>query len=296
MTLQVFMYKVKNRLFRTFYTLFNLHPTSAPYISPDGFWRLAQHRLDTGRNMDGARVSPGDVVFVRTDELERFRKEVLPIIHARFVLITHDSDVNIDESKVGIADDPRIIHWFAKNLLVRHPKVTAIPIGLENRRLHNNGIVAHFDRLRANSHERKIRILYAFAVGTNKKSRGAALEVLRSMPLADGPEWVHSKLYREALVEYAFVVSPQGNGFDCHRTWEALYVGTIPIVERSPFFDSFPDLPVLAVDDWKVMSSWDEAFLKKTYEELSARLPSCPYLWLDYWVRQIAEQRAKALV
>ena len=32
---------------------------------------------------------------------------------------------------------------------------------------------------------------------------------------------------------FAFEVSPQGNGVDSHRTWEALLLGTIPIVRRS---------------------------------------------------------------
>ncbi|CAF4378106.1 unnamed protein product, partial [Adineta steineri] len=30
--------------------------------------------------------------------------------------------------------------------------------------------------------------------------------------------------------QYPFWLSPRGNGLDCHRTWEALYLDTIPIV------------------------------------------------------------------
>jgi hypothetical protein len=37
---------------------------------------------------------------------------------------------------------------------------------------------------------------------------------------------------------------------DCHRTWEALALGCIPIVKRSAFSDLFQNLPVLIVDDW----------------------------------------------
>ena len=36
---------------------------------------------------------------------------------------------------------------------------------------------------------------------------------------------------------YAFIVSPHRNGLDCHRTWEALVLGCIPIVKTSPIDD-----------------------------------------------------------
>jgi hypothetical protein len=48
--------------------------------------------------------------------------------------------------------------------------------------------------------------------------------------------------------------SPVGNGLDCYRTWEALYVGSVPILERGNALDEFwtdADLPVLLVDDMR---------------------------------------------
>jgi hypothetical protein len=37
------------------------------------------------------------------------------------------------------------------------------------------------------------------------------------------------------LKKHKFVVSPPGNGIDCHRNWEAIYLGCIPIVLNSHF-------------------------------------------------------------
>eukprot|EP00965_Chrysotila_dentata_P239975 6203413-Pleurochrysis_carterae.AAC.2 len=37
--------------------------------------------------------------------------------------------------------------------------------------------------------------------------------------------------YLEELGRYHFVLAPRGNGIDTHRLWEALLVGTIPIVK-----------------------------------------------------------------
>jgi hypothetical protein len=50
--------------------------------------------------------------------------------------------------------------------------------------------------------------------------------------------------------QYAFVISPHGNGLDCHRTWEALALGCIPIVKSSPLDPMFAGLPVWIVKDW----------------------------------------------
>jgi hypothetical protein len=53
------------------------------------------------------------------------------------------------------------------------------------------------------------------------------------------------------MTNYAFVLSPFGNGMDCHRTWEALLCGCIPIVRTSVFSDLFDELPVLIVEKWE---------------------------------------------
>ena len=51
-------------------------------------------------------------------------------------------------------------------------------------------------------------------------------------------------------VHYAFVISPFGSGLDCHRTWEALALGCIPIVRSSAMDPLFDRLPVPIVKDW----------------------------------------------
>ncbi len=56
------------------------------------------------------------------------------------------------------------------------------------------------------------------------------------------------------MLDYAFVLSPFGNGMDCHRTWEALLCGCIPIVRSSVFDELFEGLPVLIVDKWEDVS------------------------------------------
>jgi len=291
MTLYDFLDKAQGRMVRDFNKALGLRPVSDPYVSGDSLRALADHCFEEGERFNATLVSEGDVVFVKSDKLPRFFESILPQIRSRFVLISHNSDQNVDDTLLRFADDEHIGHWFAQNLVAAHPKVEAIPIGLENRWLHANGTTVDFDRLRAHPVTKDKWILYAFSLGTNPAERGPALEALKSCLLADGPRWTISAKYRETLASYRFVASPPGNGFDCHRTWEALYLGTIPIVKRAAFFDAFPKLPALFVDDWKEAMDWDKEFLLQAYDRLSSKIGSCPYLWMDYWKGKIEEQR-----
>jgi hypothetical protein len=57
--------------------------------------------------------------------------------------------------------------------------------------------------------------------------------------------------YLRLLSGFHFVTSPAGNGLDCLRTWEALYVGAIPVVLASgPMDAQYEGLPVLLVGRW----------------------------------------------
>eukprot|EP00581_Thalassiosira_minuscula_P011257 CAMPEP_0183725922 /NCGR_PEP_ID=MMETSP0737-20130205/21903_1 /TAXON_ID=385413 /ORGANISM="Thalassiosira miniscula, Strain CCMP1093" /LENGTH=356 /DNA_ID=CAMNT_0025957093 /DNA_START=32 /DNA_END=1099 /DNA_ORIENTATION=- len=51
-------------------------------------------------------------------------------------------------------------------------------------------------------------------------------------------------------LQYKFMLSPRGVGLDCYRTWEALYLGMIPVVKTSTLDSMYQGLPVLIVDEW----------------------------------------------
>ena len=52
------------------------------------------------------------------------------------------------------------------------------------------------------------------------------------------------------MSRYAFVYSPIGNGFDCHRTWEALALGCIVIAQSNPTIKEFVNkYPIIIHND-----------------------------------------------
>ena len=78
---------------------------------------------------------------------------------------------------------------------------------------------------------------------------------LRGLPDVDMLSRVPFSEYIETVASYAYVLSPPGNGFDCFRTWEALAVGTIPIVHNHSEYDA---RLFESTDSW-VVSSPEEA-------------------------------------
>jgi len=255
---------------------------------------MANHVLDMDSEIDPRRIVRGDVVFVATDLLRRFIDSVLPRVTECFVLITHNSDDHVDESTVGIADDDRIARWFAQNVISHHRKISPIPIGLENRWRHNNGVLDDYRLLARRFVARRPRILYGFNVITNAGEREPALESLRSARATDEYRWTNSRTYRRKLSEYCFVASPPGHGVDCHRTWEALYLGVVPIVKRSALYDGFIGLPILMVDDWREIEGLDEDHLSELYRRLHVAPEQIKQMWSSYWASAVRAARREA--
>jgi len=72
--------------------------------------------------------------------------------------------------------------------------------------------------------------------------------------------------YFRTLSDYKFVISPEGNGIDCHRHYEALIAGCIPIVENHPgIAEKYSGCPVLFTDDYSEIT---EEYLAAKYAEM----------------------------
>ena len=107
------------------------------------------------------------------------------------------------------------------------------------------------------------------------------------------------KLWRDKT-HYAFVVSPHGNGLDCHRTWESLVLDNIVIVKRSPLDALYGGLPVVIVDQWEEITDanlrrWHEQYSGAFVDpEVQKRLTN--QYWIDRVRRVLAESLARNLV
>lgn len=72
--------------------------------------------------------------------------------------------------------------------------------------------------------------------------------------------------YFNDLSSYKFVISPEGNGIDCHRHYEALMAGCIPIMEDNPMVrEKYRGCPILFTRDY---SEINERYLEQKYNEM----------------------------
>ena len=236
-----------------------------------------------------ARLQGRPSIFVYARLLESFFREVFPKLTHRFVMLSHNGDEAIDNRFLPWLDDDRIAHWYAQNVAIRHPKLTAVPIGIANA-CFGHGNLAALAEVARTRHSRS-RIIYAnFEVATNRAVRQPILDHLRA---TDGVWIAPFRPFEEYLRDLAgcrWCVSPPGNGIDCHRTWEALYLGVIPVVQRSAGIEQLLDgFPAVVVDDLRSISlasvaQASEAFVAKSFDQ--------PRLTLRYWQDRIAKQVA----
>jgi len=269
--------------------------SSYPYLSGDTWRFFADHRLVGKEVFDPADVQLGDTIFVEYDALKRFGHKYLPKIKNRFILITPNCESGTDSPQPGrfsyLLDFPQLAHWFVQNI-DREPteRVIPIPIGLANQ-VWPHGQVSVLEPLAKESfkEEKNYFIYMNFSLHTNYSVREPCFAHFAPIASLIGESSSSFGEYLTDLSRTVFVISPPGNGLDCHRTWEALWMGCYPVVLGTTLNPLYEDLPVV------VVSSWDEAtetFLREKQEEFRGKEFDYAKLYAPYWYGKVfAKQR-----
>ena len=100
--------------------------------------------------------------------------------------------------------------------------------------------------------------------GINRKS------IIQTLEKNGVPNYtLESHVYFFLLPSVKFVVSPEGNGIDCHRHYEALLAGCIPIMERNPLTEEkYKNCPVLWTTDYSEITP---DYLESKYAEMMTK-------------------------
>ena len=92
-------------------------------------------------------------------------------------------------------------------------------------------------------------------------------------------EYLPADRYFESLPSYKFVISPEGNGIDCHRHYEALLAGCIPIIEKNKLIEEkYKGCPILYTTDYSEITP---QYLNEKYKEMTTTLYDFSCLSLD---------------
>ena len=194
--------------------------------------------------------------------------------------------------------------WFIQNTSIQnHSKIYQLPIGLDYHTISNNssspwkmpgeGIfpcnqettLVNIRNTMKPFYERIPKIYVNFNKNNDRfNHRKKSLDNIDPNLIINQLSFIPRTITWKNILNYTFVLSPFGNGMDCHRTWEVLCLGAIPIVKAPNFTRLFQDLPVLNVNNW---SDINETLLNDTIADFKNKVFNYEKLELKYWINLI---------
>lgn len=232
-----------------------------PLISGDTFRSIADYILENDTDLAALKIMLHEnrnlvpTLFCEVSELANLRQISQDVNLSRFTIYIHNGDV----ISVDLINDihPKVKRILCVNWLGERRVAEPIPIGIENSKWNMNGKLEDWmDCYPANlsnllQEERPITCFQSFNVETNSRMRMNVMSIFSGI---DGAVTYERRISRESFRSHLrrskFVISPPGNGPDCHRTWEAMYSGAIPVVLKEAWPFAHLNLPVLAVNQW----------------------------------------------
>jgi predicted O-methyltransferase YrrM len=253
---------------------------------------------------DYNNIKSGDAVFVITSVLDKFSEVILPKLGDKTIKLVTGACVkgvpyeisNIHSKNYIELFNGCISHWFTQNF-DGTDECIPIPLGIDYHTLQigncewgsqttaisQEKTLTDIRNNSMNFTERKIRTLSTFhflLFERHNRDRHMAMEVLNEVKFND---IIRNKIPREKLwklmSKYKFIISPHGNGLDCHRTYESILLGCIPIVKSSTLDTLYKDMPVLILSDWSELT--EEKIINYIYHGLFEKLK------LNYWTNLI---------
>ena len=261
-----------------------------------------------GKMLTSGKMFNGMSIYICSDLLKFFVLQILPKINNTFVLVSGDSDMCVpkealaNSESVTLINNPFLLKWFAQNTQIqRHNKIVQLPIGLDYHTIsndpnhnwktngeghlpkHQEGILINLRQQMKPFYERN-PIIYVNFTPINDRfgQRKSAFEQIPNELLYINQSFTKRTQNWKNITQYTFVLSPFGMGMDCHRTWEALCLGAIPIVKAPNFQKMFENLPVLIVNEWNEIT---RELLDKTAEHFKSKEFKYEKLTLQYWIK-----------
>ncbi|KAI8620905.1 hypothetical protein BC830DRAFT_394654 [Chytriomyces sp. MP71] len=263
------------------------------------------------------RMRDGAVIYVDSYFLRNFTTDILPRINVRFVLITGDSSVCVPNcivnkgSTLKLATDPRMLHWYTSHCsgYTRFAqRIECMPLGIDQhrtaridmQRVYTEGI-GLIDGLVPKKLDWKLvperYLLISFQISTNNKTRqypwdlfcgdnevDPQLEEVRQVSTCFFQKGMDKyEFYKNYLSRHPFVLSPEGYGLDCYRTYETLLLGGYPIVLTSDLDIIFQHLPVLILQDWTDLTI---DLMEETYKSFQMQKWDFSPLYVSYWAQR----------
>lgn len=280
------------------------YPASFPYLSGDGFRAMSKYAIDDTQSfiklnttlesqINSMQLSFDIYICVSFLELQKNQNLLLELFNkypnsfnGTSNLIVHNGD-KIPSKSFFKSIGKFFKFIYSVNIAEEWGNIRALPIGLENLHFMRNGVISFFRDYEflkiINSKISKDKLLFSsFNVGTNPNIRKDVRDTILNSRFASTFKMVPANIYKQSLSESLFSISPPGNGNDCHRTWESIYLGVIPVVLEGSLAKSFIDnLPIYSVTSYEDFLTLNDSELISLYQKLITRKADMAYF--DYW-------------
>jgi len=256
--------------------------------------------------LENNQMFDGMSIYICSNLLCFFVNNILDKIHNKFILVTGDSDLTVPREATGNSDTVKLINnvyllkWFIQNTNIQnHIKICQLPIGLD---YHTISTTPSHSLRKVNEgylpieqevilymiiqnikpfYERTPKIYINFTVSNDRfYQRKSALKQIPTELLFINNQFTKRTDNWKIMTNFTFVLSPFGIGMDCHRTWEALCLGCIPILNAPNFKKMFEDLPVVIVSDWSEVTM---ELLENIVHTFKTREFNYEKITLEYW-------------
>lgn len=204
-------------------------------------------------NHKTSTINSNDIVFIKTDLLDKFLHET--VINIPIIIVTGVSDISpSDYAYNKIITNPNILSWIGTNIVHKHSKIKKVLIGVgEPERSNSNHSILrllHESRVLWKDKFNEICIPYHRITHISRKN-------MKTLPKLEFQD------YMREISKYKFIICKRGNGIDTHRFSEILLMGSVPVIEHSGLDDLYTQFPCIFEDDDTNKFIWDD----KKYEK-----------------------------
>lgn len=253
-----------------------------PYFTGDTWRFFCDWRLTENETFDPKKIRRGDTIFVEYQLLREFRK-LARKIKVPFIVISPNVEGYSDGPLPGPHEKllriPNLAAWFVPNIdCSPTERLIPIPLGISNTFWQRSDYKA------IQKKERDTLCYVNFVVSTNQEKRLPCWEYFEKQNWAKKTSARAPQDFLDDLSRSVFVISPPGNGLDCHRTWEALYLKCYPVVLSSTLDPLYEGLPVVVVQSWDQVT---EEFLQKKKAEFEAKEWAFERAYIPYWFQRV---------
>jgi len=217
-----------------------------------------------------SEIAENDLVFLNLGFFPRF----IHILNKnkpshKFILLTHNSDRTFTDEDAALLA-PYVNKIYAINSSSTNPLVTTIPLGFVDDKYKPHIM---FARLATQHIPKEIFAYMNFTIQTNRVKRTECYNVFRNYSWITTEEALPPEEFYKKLAMSKYVISPEGTGIDCHRIYESIFLGAVPLLKTSKMDSYYEGLPVVIFKRWEDIT---QQTLQDTYDANKARL--------DAWV------------